>query len=69
MPSRDPFVTPGVYRGLELYVKDLRVHLLAAGHWAQRSHPERIESLIREEIASVAELNSMQMKKSQGGAR
>lgn len=52
VPTRDPFVSQAVYEGLERYVEDLTVERLPAGHWAQRSHPQPMERLIRRFLGS-----------------
>ena len=69
VPSRDPFMTTDVYRGLDRYVEDLRVHPLSAGHWAQRSHPEQIERWAREFIESVEGASGSPLETCGDGAR
>lgn len=44
----DNFLLPGLTRGLEQWVPDVRVEILdGAGHWVPQERPEEVSSLIR----------------------
>ncbi|MFG1680996.1 SDR family oxidoreductase [Nonomuraea sp. NPDC049269] len=47
-PTRDPFVTPALLASLGQGVPKFWHRKIAAGHWAQRSHPEVIARMIAE---------------------
>lgn len=47
-PTRDPFVSPALLASLGQWVPRFWHRKIAAGHWAQRSHPEVIARMIAE---------------------
>ncbi|GAA0374602.1 hypothetical protein Acor_42660 [Acrocarpospora corrugata] len=51
--TRDRFVSPKLVRAADGWVPELRYRRLAAGHWAQRSHPAEIAGLIADFVDSA----------------
>lgn len=51
--ERDRFVSPAVMRSLDRWVPDLEVSDIDAGHWAPRSHPDTVASLITAWVRDV----------------
>ncbi|GAA2466813.1 SDR family oxidoreductase [Streptomyces macrosporus] len=45
-PADDPFLSPAVHDGLERWVPRLTRRTLRAGHWAPRTHPDRLAGWI-----------------------
>jgi NAD(P)-dependent dehydrogenase (short-subunit alcohol dehydrogenase family) len=48
VPTKDPFVSPALYDGLERWVPTLRRRTLVAGHWAPRTHADAVARWIGE---------------------
>ncbi|MGH3472003.1 MAG: alpha/beta fold hydrolase [Nocardioidaceae bacterium] len=46
VPTRDKYLTPAIYEGLDGYALDLARVELDAGHWVQLSHPDEVADLI-----------------------
>lgn len=53
VPTKDPFVSPGLVGGLQRRCPDLRIRTISAGHWVQRSHPDVIARWIGDHITDV----------------
>jgi pimeloyl-ACP methyl ester carboxylesterase len=54
-PSRDPFLTVDLQtQAPEPYVRNLRTHVLDAGHWAMREQPELVARHLREFAETAA---------------
>ena len=51
--ARDPFVSPGLFDGIERFAPVLRRRTLVAGHWVQRTHPAALASLIDSFVSDV----------------
>jgi pimeloyl-ACP methyl ester carboxylesterase len=51
--ERDPALLTGLTRGLERWIPDLRVEILAgAGHWVPYERPDEVNAMIREFVGS-----------------
>jgi pimeloyl-ACP methyl ester carboxylesterase len=54
-PSRDPFLTVDLQvEAPKPYVRDLRTHVLDAGHWVMREQPQLVAGYLREFAQSAA---------------
>jgi pimeloyl-ACP methyl ester carboxylesterase len=47
VPTRDPFVRPGVHARLGEYATDLELRPIDASHWVPRSHPALLAEALR----------------------
>ncbi|HNC03838.1 MAG TPA: alpha/beta hydrolase, partial [Agitococcus sp.] len=48
IPTKDQFVTAGLFDDLTQWADRVWRHEIDAGHWVQRSHPDEISAYIRE---------------------
>jgi pimeloyl-ACP methyl ester carboxylesterase len=46
VPTRDHFVSPRLYDGIERYAPGLKRREIAAGHWLPRTHPTELASWV-----------------------
>lgn len=53
IPTRDRFVTPGLFDDLEQWASRVLRHEIDAEHWVQDTHPDEISAYIREFVAFV----------------
>ena len=51
--TRDPFIAPAVDDGIERWVRRLERVRLDAAHWAPRSHPDRLATLVADFVYRV----------------
>lgn len=51
--TRDPFITPALYDGIERSVRRLERVEVDAGHWAPRSHPDRVAALVADFVDRI----------------
>lgn len=50
LPRRDPYMLPELWDELSNWARDVTLHTLDAGHWAQLSHPREVAAYISDFI-------------------
>ena len=53
IPTRDKFVTAGLFDDLGQWASHVWRHEIEAEHWVQRTHPDEISAYIREFVAFI----------------